>query len=377
MTEEIINFEDKRGDEYLPFGIYIHIPFCKKRCNYCDFTSVADDNSNFIENYLQVLSKEISASLSAVNSYFPKTIYIGGGTPSVLSEKQIVFLFENLYKHFSKQNCGGNIEITFEMNPESITLSKLKILKIYGVNRLSFGLQSFDDSILRYLGRIHTVNDFSKSYDLARNLGFDNINIDLIFGIPEQTLDDWKETLTKTLNLNPEHISVYGLTIENGTKFHSDGISVNDDLSADMYKFAIDFLKENGYHHYEISNFSKNGFECLHNINYWENRQYFGFGLGATSYIKGKRIKNTENIKEYLGEKFHLEFEQLDEDKKISEDLMLGLRLTKGFEISEVVRKKYSQNISNLKKLDLLIEQDNILKLSNKGIMYANHVFRE
>ncbi|HAM39402.1 MAG: hypothetical protein A2474_04140 [Elusimicrobia bacterium RIFOXYC2_FULL_34_12] len=382
MTDKITNIENTRGDINLPFGIYIHIPFCKKKCNYCDFVSIANDNlmcedSKFIDKYLQALSNEITSKIATLNNYLPKTIYIGGGTPSILSEKQIIFLFENLYKNLKKQFSNEEIETIFEVNPESITSHKLETLKIYGVNRLSFGLQSYNDRILKFLGRIHTVKDFCSAYDLAKRIGYKNINVDLMFGIPEQSLDDWKETLNKTIDLNPEHISIYGLTIEAGTKFFSSGITVNDDLSADMYKFAIEFLKEKGYHHYEISNFSKKGYECLHNINYWQNNQYYGFGLGATSYINKKRIKNTEDIKEYINGKYDLEFEELGEEKKMSESLMLGLRLIDGVIISDSIKIKYNKQINNLKNLDLLIEHNNLIRLSDKGIMYANCVFRE
>ncbi len=378
-------------------AFYIHIPFCKKKCNYCDFVSIATDctdkdtdytddthchseqseeSQDYIDRYLQALAKEIDLSVPSTLYPLPSTFYIGGGTPSVLSEKQIDFLLKRLFSNLPKLE-NSKFEITYEINPESITEQKLKTLKDYGINRLSIGLQSFDDKILKFLGRVHTVKDFLRCYKSARKIGFENINIDLIFGIPKQTLKDWQKTLTEAITLNTEHISIYNLTVEAGTNFYKNGITVDDDLSADMFQFAIKYLKKNGYHHYEISNFSKSGFECKHNINYWKNGEYLGFGLGAVSYIKGKRIKNTENLTDYLNGKFRSDCEELNSEQKISEDLMLGLRLTDGMEISDNTKEKFSARINNLKNAGLLKEQNNFLKLTDKGIMFANCVFRE
>ncbi|PKM92780.1 MAG: coproporphyrinogen III oxidase [Elusimicrobia bacterium HGW-Elusimicrobia-4] len=365
-------------------AFYIHIPFCRKKCNYCDFVSAdyTDKTTDYADKYLKTLVKEFSFHL-------PSSVYIGGGTPSILSEKQIEFLFENLFNYFRPKkgisfghNYGSSIipEITFEINPESVTEEKLKLLKSCGVNRLSFGLQALDNNLLKILGRVHTKEDFLKKFDLARKIGFENINIDLIFGIPEQTLKDWQKTLTEAITLNTEHISVYNLTVEEGTNFYKHCITVDDGLSADMFQFAIEYLKKNGYHHYEISNFSrasKPGFECKHNINYWKNGEYLGFGLGAVSYINGIRIKNTENLADYLNGKFRSDFEELNSEQKMSEDLMLGLRLTDGVEMSAHTKENFSAKINNLKHSGLLKEQNNFLKLTDKGIMFANCVFRE
>jgi len=364
-------------------AFYIHIPFCKKKCNYCDFVSIAayctDKDTDYTDKYLSALAKEIDMSVPSTLNPQPATVYIGGGTPSVLSEKQLQFLFEKLFSRSFGYNCENSIisEITFEINPESITEQKLKILKDYGVNRLSIGLQSFNDKILNFLGRVHTVKDFLICYDTARKIGFENINIDLIFGIPGQTAENWSSALKSAVQLKPEHISIYSLTIEKGTNFFETGLQKDDDIDADMYKFAIDYLEKHGYHHYEISNFAKPGFECRHNINYWKNGGYLGFGLGAVSYINGIRIKNTENLADYLNGKFRSDFEELNCEQKMSEDLMLGLRLTDGLEISDTIKEKFSEKISNLKNDGLLKEQNNFLKLTDKGIMFANCVFRE
>ncbi|HAX62201.1 MAG TPA: coproporphyrinogen III oxidase [Elusimicrobia bacterium] len=361
-------------------AIYIHIPFCRKKCNYCDFVSTqidADKTTDCADKYLKALTREFAYRLPSTVYRLPSTVYVGGGTPSLLSESQIKFLFEKLFNYFHNYESSIIPEITFELNPESITGQKLKTLKDYGVNRLSIGLQSFDDDILKFLGRVHNVKDFLRCYETARKIGFMNINIDLIFGIPGQTLENWHRTLNGAIKLNPEHISIYSLTIENGTKFFENGLQKDDDTDADMYEFAIRFLKENGYHQYEISNFAKPSFECKHNINYWKNGEYLGFGLGAVSYIKGRRIKNTENLTDYLNGKFRSEVEERNPEQKMSEDLMLGLRLTSGMEISDNIKEKFSARINNLKNDGLLKEQNNFLKLTDKGIMFANCVFRE
>ncbi|MFH0947668.1 MAG: radical SAM family heme chaperone HemW [Elusimicrobiota bacterium] len=382
-------------------GIYIHIPFCRKKCNYCDFVSTpitqmtqrktadgtddpplaghserSEESHNLIDRYLKVLVKEFSFCLPSSIFHLPSSIYVGGGTPSIFSEKQIEFLFSNLFKSECVR-LNPPYESTYEINPESITKDKLKLLKSFGINRLSFGLQALDNNLLKILGRVHTKEDFLKKFDIARKIGFENINIDLIFGIPEQTLRDWQKTLTEAITFNTEHISVYNLTVEEGTNFHKNGVVVDDDLSADMYEFAIEYLKKNGYHHYEISNFGRPGRQCQHNINYWRNGEYLGFGLGAVSYIKGKRIKNTENLTDYLNGKFHSDFEELNNEQKMSEDLMLGLRLTDGMKISSKIKEKFSAKINNLKNDGLLSERNDFLKLTDKGIMFANCVFRE
>lgn len=384
-----LNYTDNNVEAGLAPAFYVHIPFCRKKCNYCDFVSTQITqikNTDYTDEYLKILAKEFSLVLPSTCYPLLSTLYIGGGTPSVFSEKQIDFLFARIFNYFSSCDQRKSLfrdessiipEITFEVNPESITEQKLKTLKDCGVNRLSIGLQSFDDTVLNFLGRVHTVKDFLICYESARKTGFENINVDLIFGIPGQTAENWSRTLKDAVRLNPEHISVYSLTIEKGTIFFKTGLQKDDDTDADMYEFAIGYLEKNGYHQYEISNFSKPGLECRHNINYWKNGEYLGCGLGAVSYIKGRRIKNTENLTDYLSGKFRSGFEELKSDEKMSEDLMLGLRLIDGVELSDNIREKFSVNIINLKNDGLLKEQNNFLKLTDRGIMFANRVFRE
>jgi len=360
-------------------GIYIHIPFCRKKCNYCDFVSLPADSYTLkrqIVNYLLSLSDEMSVFLPGKSSGERLTLYIGGGTPSLLSEKQLEFLFGNILNREYIKN-GTIDEFTVEVNPESLTDDKLKLFRQYGGNRLSIGCQSLDETILKFLGRVHTKTDFCRCYDLARKNGFENINIDLIFGVPGQTLNGWKNTLWEAAGLIPEHISVYSLTIEKGTKFYKENLKKDDDIDADMYRTAIRFLKKKGYHHYEISNFSKPGFESSHNINYWHNGEYYGFGLGAVSYLAGRRITNTGDMKKYLSGEYRESFEELSYEKKISENLMLGLRMLDGVKPGKDALKLHSETISYLEKNNLLKKSGAKLKLTGKGIMLANYVFRE
>jgi len=360
-------------------GIYIHIPFCRKKCNYCDFISLPaglNSDGNLIDKYMMSLLNEMSVFLPSKPSGRQLTLYVGGGTPSLLSEKQIEYLFNNILN--SKYANNKSIaEFTVEVNPESVTANKLKLFKKFNVNRLSIGCQSFDDNILKFLGRVHTKADFLRCYNLARETGFKNINIDLIFGVPGQHLKGWKNDLRKAADINPEHISVYSLTIEKGTKFYCDNLKKDDDLDADMYQAAIEYLKKKGYHHYEISNFSKPGFESRHNINYWLNGEYYGFGLGAASYLSGERIANTGDMAEYLSGKYRNSFEKLSSEKKAAEDLMLGLRMLDGIKPGKNARRFHSEKISYLVTNGLLEKNGAKIKLTEKGIMFANFVFRE
>jgi len=356
-------------------GLYIHIPFCKKKCNYCDFISF-ENSEHIIDNYLKFINKEIK--LVNINDYKPDTIYVGGGTPSILTEQQIGTLFKIIYSNF---NCGNIQEISYECNPESLTETKLRILKDFNVNRLSIGLQSFNNKYLKILGRLHTTDKFTESFYQARNIGFDNINVDLIYGIPGQTLADWKSELKKIVNISPEHISVYPLTIEKGTKFYKNGIKINDDLQADMYEYAINYLVKKGYEHYEISNLGK--IRCKHNQIYWKNEPYLGIGLNAVSYIDGIRRKNTDNINEYFAilEKNELpiiESEKLDSEKSSSERIILGLRLIEGIELMPD-ENKFITKFEQLKQMGLIecINSRNRWKLTKRGILLSNYVFSQ
>ena len=275
-------------------GIYVHIPFCKRKCYYCDFVSY-DNKYEKIDSYVEIVKKEIEdTSNEFTKNHIVSTIYFGGGTPSFLESKYIKLLLENIRRNF---NVSSNAEITLEVNPGTITEEKLKTYQMCGINRLSIGLQTTNDNLLKKIGRIHTYSEFLSTYNLARKLGFSNINVDLIFSLPDESLDDLKLDLEKIIELSPEHISTYSLIVENGTKIkelieeNADGYNLpSEDIERQMYWYIKNTLEEKGYRHYEISNFAKEGYESKHNLNCWNQKEYFGFGAAAHSFIDGIRI---------------------------------------------------------------------------------------
>jgi oxygen-independent coproporphyrinogen-3 oxidase len=362
------------------FGIYVHVPFCRRKCNYCDFLSFecpAESGNNAVDDYIAALCREVSsAEISSAVSEKQITVYVGGGTPSVLSESQLCRMLEALSSYIA--NCRGAVtEFTVEANPESLNAQKLKVLKAHGVNRLSIGVQSFDDKVLEILGRVHNSARAVESYELAKNAGFDNVNIDLIFGIPGQTQQSFLASLESAVCLGARHISAYSLSIEDGTKFSALGLKKDEEQDAQMYETAMDFLKSRGFHHYEISNFAIPGFECKHNVNYWNNGQYRGFGAGAVSHIKGRRISNTCDIKEYVSGNYTAGQEELPPDKKLSEGIMLGLRMIDGIFLENEIMAKYASRIARLVEDGLVEKKGNVVKLTGKGTMLADCVFRE
>lgn len=372
----IKNIENKR-DEYAN-AIYLHIPFCTKKCDYCDFCTFINMNKEY-EKYCKALIEEIKL-YPEENLY--DTIYFGGGTPSLLPIDLISDIMGNLkYKKDS--------EITLELNPNDITKENLKSLKEIGINRLSIGIQSFQDHILKFIGRDHTGNDAIKIFKKSREVGFKNISIDLMFGIPNQSMDDLKKDLELIKELSPENISIYSLIWEEGTLFWSKlkkGIlfEMDQDLEADMFEYIIDFLTDLGYIHYEISNFSKENMYGKHNIKYWENKEFIGVGLSASEYLNGRRTSNVKNFHKYysslknkrkpIDEKT---IEIVDEKEKEKLKSMLGLRLVqKGTEYFN------NKKIKNLLKDGLLEIFENKegkkrLRLTRKGILLANNVFIE
>lgn len=284
-------------------GLYIHIPFCMKKCNYCDFLSFVGVPQEQSDAYFQTLLQEIDYfSEDYRNIYYVDTVFIGGGTPSLIDSSYISKLMDAVRTGFE---VDKNAEISIETNPKTVTKDKLKEYLNLGINRLSMGAQSCDDELLRYLGRVHTTDDFIKNYISARECGFKNINIDLIFGIPGQTLAVWKYTLNQVIGLCPEHISFYSLQLEEGTKLYSmlqKGTLTETDekLDRSMYSYAIKLLSKSGYVHYEISNAAKNGYQCRHNLKYWSMEDYLGLGLGAHSFIEGTRFSNVISLEQYV-----------------------------------------------------------------------------
>lgn len=346
-------------------GIYIHIPFCKSKCFYCDFNSFHANNGEF-EFYKNILIKEIS-SFEKLKNYNIKSIFIGGGTPTIIPEEYINEILEAIFNY----NINRDAEITIEANPGTLTYEKLKNLKSFGINRLSIGVQSLNNKILKNIGRIHTKEEFLKNYEDAISVGFNNINLDLIFSLPDQKFSEWKDTLKNIISLNPKHISTYGLILEEGTKFYemyqNGNLNLVDDyLDRKMYYYAKEILSINGYEQYEISNFAKSGFESKHNIIYWTMENYKGFGLGAHSYLDGIRSSNTTNFNKYLnsdGDVSKLEDYKniLSEKDKIEEFMFLGLRLSKGISIEDF-NKKFNKNIYD-------IYSDVIKNNLNKGLI--------
>ena len=364
-------------------GIYIHIPFCIKKCDYCDFISYCD-KQDFVEEYIKKLKDEIKEKLSH-QDYKIKTIYIGGGTPSSIDSKFIIEIL-NIIKE--KHNIE-NIEVTIEVNPGTVTYQKLLEYKTAGINRVSIGLQETSNELLQHIGRIHTYEEFIETFNLARQVGFKNINVDLMIGLPNQSIFNIKESLNKIINLNPEHISVYSLILEEGTALYKKNeeniIELPDEeLERNMYWYVKNTLENNGYIHYEISNFAKEGYESKHNISCWKQEEYIGFGINAHSYVDGIRYSNTENIEEYIEN-----FDKTIHEKQSIEDMqkeymLLGLRKINGISVQEF-KNKFGDNpiflfrneLSKLVQGDLVEIDGDIIKLTNKGLDLANQVWQE
>ena len=380
-------------------GIYIHIPFCKQKCYYCDFVSFPD-KINLQEKYIEALIKELKSY--NLEEYDVTTIYIGGGTPSYISSDLIKKVLENLKgKIKNNKTKWEDIEITIEVNPGTVNKEKLEEYKKQGINRLSIGLQTTNDILLKKIGRIHTYKEFLDTYNLARNIGFENINVDLIIGLPEETISDVKKDLENIIKINPEHISVYSLIVEEGTKIENllneNKITLPDEESERrMYWFVKNTLELNGYNHYEISNFAKENMESKHNINCWEQKEYIGLGIASHSYVENIRYGNTSNLEKYIENKDFVNEQEL-ETKKIriidevqskedikKEYMMLGLRKVKGVKISKF-KEKFGENpiyifrneLEKLVRENLIVVDGDNIYLSNKGLDLANLVFEE
>lgn len=426
----------------MELGIYIHIPFCVKKCDYCDFISYSNC-FDMQEKYVEKLLEEIEENKNLLRNNFISTIYIGGGTPSAINPELIKKILDEIYdvagieieKNKGTSNGGkkviGNeipdkkekIEITIEVNPGTTTKNNLQMYKNCGINRLSIGLQSTDDDILKEIGRIHNYEQFLDTYKWAEEAGFENINVDLMLGLPGQDIEILKKSLEKVVDLKPEpkHISVYSLIVEENTKIEqridSGELSLPDDEEERrQYHYMKNFLELNGYKHYEISNFAKPGFESRHNMNCWEQKQYVGFGVAASSYVKGVRYTNTSSLEKYLNvdkSKKNQNVESMEnkiknenkigkENEKVGfknvriieeiqnkldmekEFMMLGLRTLDGISISKF-EQKFGENPIYLfrNELQKLVEEDLLevdlddIKLTSKGLDLANLVWEE
>lgn len=371
--------------------LYIHIPFCVRKCAYCDFLSFSAPERAY-GDYMEKLIEEMYGQRESFQDYRVVSIFLGGGTPSILPPNLIEALFLVLYECF---DVAEDAEITIEANPGTLTMEKLETYRMSGINRLSIGLQSSDDQELKTLGRIHCYDDFLKSYQRARQAGFTNINVDLMSGLPGQTVQSWKNTLRKVMMLKPEHISAYSLIIEEGTPFyqryHEDASAFpNEEMDREMYHLTKELMAAQGYERYEISNYAKPGFECRHNCGYWTGVDYLGLGLGASSYTHGFRYHNTSDLQEYLSLDLSeagaaaREIEKLSLDEKMEEFMFLGLRMMKGVSGSEFM-ERFGQNMwnvygdvfSKLEKQGLIEVDYPVVRLSEFGIDVSNRVFEE
>lgn len=370
--------------------LYVHIPFCIKKCAYCDFLSFsADENTQ--RKYVEAMLDEIKSYVTDCAGYQVSTIYIGGGTPSWLDENLIIKILIEIYNTF---NVRSDAEITIECNPGTLTERKLKAYKNISINRLSIGLQSTKEEELKLLGRIHTYEQFLRGYELAREVGFDNINLDLMSGLPGQTGESFAETLKRVINLKPEHISSYSLIIEKGTPFYDmykfDAVKQHAGMETEflpsedeeyrMYKITQMLLKEAGYMQYEISNYSKKGYECIHNIGYWTRENYIGFGIGAASLFENVRYSNTTDIYEYIKGQYHRQEEVIERKGQMEEFMFLGLRMNCGisrdaFErtFGMPIEAVYKEQIDSLKSQELMMAREGRIFLTDKGMDLSNY----
>ena len=368
-------------------GIYVHIPFCKRKCAYCDFISFSG-KARLIEKYVEALKREINKCKIGKEDYMVKTIYFGGGTPSFIESKYIVEILEAIKEKF---NISKNAEITIEINPGTVTEEKLKDYYEVGINRISFGLQSTNSQLLKLVGRIHSYSSFLEGYNLAKKTGFKNINVDLMIGLPVQTLKDVQKDLSRIIELNPEHVSVYSLIVEEGTRIeekikNKELYLPSEKLERKMYWEVKKKLEEAGYIHYEISNFAKAGYESKHNLSCWNQEEYLGFGLAAHSYFNNVRYSNTDDFDEYFDwpENSKIIHErQTDEDKQ-KEFMLLGLRKIEGVAISDFKNKfienpiyLYRETLNKLVTQGLIEVDIDSIKLTNRGIDLANLVWEE
>ena len=367
-------------------SLYIHIPFCKQKCLYCDFPSYAGKES-LINEYIRALNEEI---LRKCSKYKIASIFVGGGTPSYLNEINL----ESLLKTINLLDFKDDFEFTIECNPGTLNEEKLVLMKNYNVNRISMGLQTTNDNLLKEIGRIHSFEEFKKNYNQARKAGFENINVDLMFGLPNQHMKDWKASLEDVMSLEPDHISAYSLIIEEGTCFYNlynnDKLNIpNEEEERSMYLFTKGFLEDYGYNQYEISNYAKVNKECFHNKVYWKCNEYLGLGVSASSFVDEKRFKNIDDIKIYI-EKINNNEDVTEEthvnniNDDMEEFMFMGLRMIEGINL-KTFKKRFGKDVfdiydevikNNIKK-GLLVVDSEKLYLSEKGIELSNYVMSD
>ena len=369
-------------------GLYIHIPFCVKKCNYCDFLS-APANKQVQIAYMDTLQREIKEKAVKYQEFCVDTVFIGGGTPTSVPYEKIVDLMDAVRQSFC---LDADCEITIECNPGTVTKEALEAYRVSGINRLSIGLQSADDNLLKELGRIHTYDQFLEIYKWARQAGFFNINVDLMSGLPNQTLEQYEDTVTKILELYVEHISAYSLIVEEGTPFYKlyeeDKLALpSEETERQMYYRTGELLMAAGFERYEISNYAKKGYSCKHNVRYWVREDYLGLGLGASSMVDNVRFKNTEWLDEYLLENKYmetLEVQNLSQSECMEEFMFLGLRMTRGVSKDDFMEnfgcsmdEIYGPVLKRLEEQGLLETEGNRVRLTTYGLDVSNRVWVE
>lgn len=366
-------------------GIYIHIPFCHRKCGYCDFNSYASMDA-LVEPFVDALHHEIAQSPYAGERF--DTVFFGGGTPTYLSGDTLAGILEHLTRQF---NIASDAEITCEANPGSVSPEQLQTMRRAGFNRLSFGVQSFDPDELRRMDRIHSPEDVLQGVEMARAAGFENLNLDLIFALPKQTLRRWEANLRQAIALQPEHLSLYALMLEPNTRFYhlyqKGKLRLPDDeTQVAMFRLAQQLTAQAGYRQYEISNYARRGYECQHNLIYWRNEPYLGFGPGAVSYIEGKRWTNIKHPREYIrrireSEPLELEWERLTGWDSVAETLMLGLRMLDGVNLALLearfglpVREHYGETVEHLIQRGWLERDGDTIRLTQEGLLWHSEV---
>lgn len=374
-----------KNNRRIPLELYVHIPFCVRKCQYCDFLSGPSDEETK-DRYIEALLKEIRAA-EHTEDYEIVSVFIGGGTPSALKAEAIASIMSTLQEQFF---FCEDAEVTIEANPGTVDLEKLTIYRNVGINRLSLGLQSTDAEELKLLGRIHSYEEFLKSYEWAREAGFSNINIDLMFAIPGQTGEAWRQHLYQVAELNPEHISAYSLIIEEGTPFAEQNLDLPDeDTEYQMYEDTAEILERYGYRQYEISNYAKQGYMCRHNAGYWQRREYLGFGLGASSLYRGMRFSNTRRMQEYLKEsrnpdQIRKDVTVLSRNERIEEFMFLGLRMTEGISEKKIeenfdvrLMDVYGDILQKYEETGFMEHIETKWRLTRKGIHVSNHILAD
>ena len=371
-------------------GLYIHIPFCRQKCLYCDFPSWAGKEEQ-MQGYVDALKKEIENRGKVYKGKKVVSVFFGGGTPTTLT---IPMLEQLMQAVFANWNISEDAEITTEANPGTLDKEMAEALKNMGFNRLSMGVQAWQNRLLKSLGRIHSIEIFQNNFNAVREAGFENVNTDLMFALPDQTMEDWQETVKNIVALGPEHISAYSLILEEGTPFFDkyekgELEPAEEDLDRDMYHWAVDYLAEMGYEQYEISNFAKAGKESRHNRIYWQAEEYLGMGLGSHSYMEGERFHNIYDLQEYMKAEGDVsllkeEVEIITEEDALAEFMFLGLRLTEGVSFDRFrerfgkeMKNIYGEQIEKLVQENLLEEDEIGIRLTRKGVDISNYVFEK